>query len=698
MLMVFQTGRAFLCSLLAIFFVALTSCEKSSTSDNKSSEYILLDTAISNLHAIADTGFASSTSYIYKKLDSIELVCANAGYTEGVANVVFIKGSIQRLNRNYSAAIDSCQRAYNMVAGKNSPVEISILLEMADIYKSTNKKILANENYYKAYNLAEKLGDLQQQAFVAGRLGTIFYHQNNYDMAMHNYKLSIRLIKTLKLNSEHNTKHLQLYNNIALCYVNKKLLDTALIYYDSALKASLIIEKSMNEIATGVVLGNIGRVHQLKGDYNTALQYLKKNIAINTLPGKDNGDAVTSYTYMLEIYNQLDSNAAFMKTIGEAEKLVKQAKGFNIQKWNARIMGIKADFVTKTGDYKKALEYRNLQLAISDSFQQAAETETLQDLIFSRRIMEQNELVKLLEKDNRLQQSKIATYLAVAILGIVLLIAAVVGLNSYRYSLKEQQQLNIQIARQNEEISLNKFELEQAVEELKTLDAEKNRLLGMVAHDLRGPIYNISGVVSLIEAGVGYEKMAADDVHLIELIKKSCDNALDVINDLLEAARMDAVGIEITKAPENLNQLLQNAIALYQNQAQQKGIQIVVAPPTQEVILQVNKEKMSRAIGNLLSNAIKFSYPGDNIHIVLAQTNNSALISIADKGMGIPDSHKNILFDKFTRAKRDGTAGEKPIGLGMSIVKQIIEAHHGRLWFESEVNQGTTFYIELPMG
>jgi signal transduction histidine kinase len=103
-----------------------------------------------------------------------------------------------------------------------------------------------------------------------------------------------------------------------------------------------------------------------------------------------------------------------------------------------------------------------------------------------------------------------------------------------------------------------------------------------------------------------------------------------------------------------------------------------------------------RVVSNLISNAIKFSPVGETIHLKCINESSHIQIAVADHGIGIPDEMKDKVFNMFTDAKRAGTIGEKSFGLGLSICKQIIEKHHGKIWFESKPGNGTTFYIRLP--
>ncbi len=102
-------------------------------------------------------------------------------------------------------------------------------------------------------------------------------------------------------------------------------------------------------------------------------------------------------------------------------------------------------------------------------------------------------------------------------------------------------------------------------------------------------------------------------------------------------------------------------------------------------------------MGNLVNNAIKFSPIAGEIKVRLKDEQNNFVIEVEDSGIGIPDNLKSKVFDLFSEAKRYGTLGEQPFGLGLSISKQITEAHGGKIWFESTEGKGTTFFVEIPV-
>ena len=102
-------------------------------------------------------------------------------------------------------------------------------------------------------------------------------------------------------------------------------------------------------------------------------------------------------------------------------------------------------------------------------------------------------------------------------------------------------------------------------------------------------------------------------------------------------------------------------------------------------------------ISNLVANAIKFSPTGAIINVKMEHDANRVLIEVSDHGIGIPAELHDKIFDMFTEAKRPGTAGEQAFGLGLAISKQIVEAHGGKIWFESDPMKGTTFFVDLPV-
>jgi two-component system, OmpR family, sensor histidine kinase VicK len=223
------------------------------------------------------------------------------------------------------------------------------------------------------------------------------------------------------------------------------------------------------------------------------------------------------------------------------------------------------------------------------------------------------------------------------------------------------------------------------------LDESKNTILNIVAHDLRSPI---SGITNLVRLMLKQEKSEEKQKYL-EIIESSGAHSMSIIQDLLEMAQLENESNLSSKESTELNSFIKECILIHQFQMKDKSIQVQFKSSLEKIYHDINRDKMKRAFSNLISNAIKFSHENGKIEIYLYRENRKTVIKISDFGVGIPEDLIGSVFEKFSHARRVGTKGENSIGLGMSIAKEIIDKHQGKIRIESEENKGTTIYIEL---
>lgn len=230
---------------------------------------------------------------------------------------------------------------------------------------------------------------------------------------------------------------------------------------------------------------------------------------------------------------------------------------------------------------------------------------------------------------------------------------------------------------------------------LEALNAEKDHLLGIVAHDLRNPISAIFTAQHMLSSrAAAGEALSA---RLFEIIEKACFSADSLIQELLEMAELDSPDSALQLQPVQGNLFLQDIIASFQNQFDDKGIHLLAVYPAAELTLRLNPVKMSRALGNLLQNALKFTASGGSVTVSLSQTDYKVIFTVQDTGIGIPEALQPRLFDKFTSARRRGLAGEKAHGLGMYITRGIVQRHEGNIELFSRCGEGSCFTITLPL-
>ena len=219
----------------------------------------------------------------------------------------------------------------------------------------------------------------------------------------------------------------------------------------------------------------------------------------------------------------------------------------------------------------------------------------------------------------------------------------------------------------------------------------KSQLLGTVAHDLRNPIAAVETLAMMMEM----EDIDADTQDTLNLMKASCIRARTIIDDLLESARNENSTEFITVKTE-LNSLIRDNIEVWKIQKEAKNTIELISSINPAYAL-INHEKFTRVLDNLIGNALKFSKEKSKIEVFLSKRNQHIIIEVKDRGLGIPKDMLPIIFTPFSKAGRTGLKGEQSTGLGLSIVKQIIEKHNGKIEVESEVGKGSTFRIVLPV-
>ncbi|MFK7950440.1 MAG: PAS domain-containing sensor histidine kinase [Saprospiraceae bacterium] len=225
---------------------------------------------------------------------------------------------------------------------------------------------------------------------------------------------------------------------------------------------------------------------------------------------------------------------------------------------------------------------------------------------------------------------------------------------------------------------------------LKLLNAKKNKTLANVAHDLRNPISAIQGLTNLLKS-----ELEAEQLELLQLQEEALDYTKTIISELLDVANLEKHNQPFKKVKTDLNLLIFKSIQQFQSQAFKKNIEIKTQLAS-NAIVPLNPNKFSRVIDNLISNAIKFTPQRKSIKIQTTVYQETVILSIKDEGIGIPEQRIPFMFESLPQdLKRAGTAGEKSTGLGLSIVKEIVDLHDASIKIKSKENKGTTFEIKL---
>ncbi|GAA4353193.1 hypothetical protein GCM10023185_13590 [Hymenobacter saemangeumensis] len=226
-------------------------------------------------------------------------------------------------------------------------------------------------------------------------------------------------------------------------------------------------------------------------------------------------------------------------------------------------------------------------------------------------------------------------------------------------------------------------------------NAKKNTTLEILSHDLAGPFNLLQQMIDFCREKVGplqdpqVEKM-------LQVMHDTCRDSVNLIRDFVDQEFMESTSVQLKRERFDLARRLRQIMDTLRDGQAHLGKHFEFICTRESVYAELDDNKFLQVVNNLLSNAIKFTPDNGHIRLSLEQRTDTLLITIADDGIGIPQKFHDVLFDRFTPARRPGLRGEKTTGLGMSLIHTIVKLHEGRIWFESEENQGTTFFIEVP--
>ncbi len=232
------------------------------------------------------------------------------------------------------------------------------------------------------------------------------------------------------------------------------------------------------------------------------------------------------------------------------------------------------------------------------------------------------------------------------------------------------------------------------VTHFKELDALKTEFVSTVSHDLRSPLTLMRGYTTMLEM-VG--NLNEQQIAYIRKISKGIESMSRLVNNLLDLGRIEAgVGLMIEKVPAQ--EIVDNVIEGLQLRAEHKQIDLRVQLPKEPLpIIEADRALLQQALHNLVENAIKYTQPGGWVEVQVSLQPESLLFTVSDNGIGIAPVDQARLFERFYRVARRGHIQERGTGLGLAIVKSIAERHGGRVWVKSQLGEGSTFYLLVPL-
>jgi signal transduction histidine kinase len=255
---------------------------------------------------------------------------------------------------------------------------------------------------------------------------------------------------------------------------------------------------------------------------------------------------------------------------------------------------------------------------------------------------------------------------------------------------------NNELIKANQELIKLKETLEVKNVQLQHSNEEKNRFIGIAAHDIRNPlgaIYSFAEILRDQMAG----QITDSQEEIIKYIKVSADTLLRLVNDLLDVSKIEAGKLEINHKTENIVDFIRQTISKNKPLSEKKRIKIIEEFESDVVILPFDSARIEQVLNNLISNGIKYSKEDTSIIIKLKTETDRIRLTVIDHGVGIPQEEMSKLFKPFSKTSAATTAGESSTGLGLFTCMKIVEAHKGEIGAISEVGSGSEFFFTLPL-
>ncbi len=255
-----------------------------------------------------------------------------------------------------------------------------------------------------------------------------------------------------------------------------------------------------------------------------------------------------------------------------------------------------------------------------------------------------------------------------------------------------------ELTRLEEEVRDSYVKLENAYAELKEEDKIKSDFISTASHELRTPLTVINSYLEMFEDGM-LGKLNENQQDKLAVIRSQTDHMIKLVEDMLDTSRLESRKFRIQKHSLNLVGIAKKAIDEISRLADLKEHTISLKVNGKVASIEGDGHRIKQVFSNLLTNAIKYTPNKGKIDVGIKNENRYLRVAISDTGIGIPEEEHEKIFEKFyTVGGKSLTRESERMGIGLTIAKGIVEAHGGKIWVESEVNKGSTFYFTLPKG
>lgn len=502
----------------------------------------------------------------------------------------------------------------------------------------------------QAVHLFESLGDLKNLAEGYKNIGNIYSDMNNNKQAMNHYLKAKQLMEEL---GDRRGKA-KMLNNIGLLYNRAGQRDKALNYYQQSLA---IMEEEKWDIGQVVELGNIANVISDKGDDESSYRYSLRALEISKRIGNKRLIAILMANMGVSL-RKLGRYKEALKLVYEALDIAKEIKNKDIIRNFHEELSYIYDAME---DYTNAFKYLKKYKKNNDEIFSADAQKGISEALLQYNTAVKEKEIQQLTRDNRVKQLKLEqqTMIRYFFMAITLLILIMTLLLFNRYRIKRKAEI-----------------------QLKEMNASKDKLFSIIAHDLGSPLNSLLLSTAFLEEK--FPEMSKEEVK--DFLHQINDNASfmsALLENLLHWSVSQLGKMEFSPEAMDIHDTARDTLRLLEPTAREKQVDMVCnIPPGTGVY--ADKRMVDAVMRNLVSNAVKFTNGGGKVEISCTINDSFLEIKVRDNGVGIPTDVKDTLFTLSHASGTRGTAGERGTGLGLVLCKELVEKQGGRIQLESK--------------
>ncbi|SHJ42128.1 Signal transduction histidine kinase [Reichenbachiella agariperforans] len=576
---------------------------------------------------------------------------------------------------NYMSCVHFSNAYTQLLEIKNEPhhAEAQVYVYLGLAYYFLDQLGLSIDAHFNAMKAYKERHDEFGVILCYYNIGKSYDDLGNFDKSTQYINLAIQ---GLKKDQKHMDRLSGWYSYMASVQLSNKNTRAAKNYLDSALTAS---KKHENTDFLSSIHRYYGKVHYAEGNVKQAIKSL--NLAIKY--GKEQRSETSNIENMIALANIYNRTSNQIKTIELLEPYLKEQLSKNT--YQTRLKTLKEELYmayTDLGKYKKAINLVSDFEYLADSIQKLDMVNQVQQAEIRAHAANQSAENELLKKKDELNQQTIKTQNTMLISSVIVLILVVaIAIIVYRAAV-----INKRLSKKN------KAQADRLIQ----LDAAKSRFFANISHDLRTPMTLImGGIQQVLENKDVYLNSRAEKQLMIGL--KNGERILHLTNEINELIKLEDNKLAIKPKYIDINEVLNLFVQMFSSMAEMRGVHLAYSSTIIEggSIVHVDPFHFEKVLFNLITNGLKHTQEKGSLTVSLRKIDTSLCVSILDTGEGIPEENIPYIFDRYYQAPETTFKTQEGFGIGLALVKEIIDKHHAKIEVKSRVGIGTEFIIYL---